>query len=198
MAFTPDGMGTDTLAVDFDVVCCHVTLLHNFLKKTYSDVNLVCLALFALHPSEWRDFVQKYAGVDAAAAKTALTKVTYMGAPDFNLPFLWGLARDVHIASHLILASPHFAYLRGKFQDRRNPHASRLSYALCSLEDDVLSNLCEAVNSVDCAQVVVYMFDGAIIMLDDASLVSDIKLKLDQAAEQLQVKLKFNLFEHRG
>ena len=38
----------------------------------------------------------------------------------------------------VILARPDFAYLAGKFENRRNPLATKFHYALASLEDQLL------------------------------------------------------------
>ena len=58
---------------------------------------------------------------------------------------------------------PRFAYLGAHFSDRRNPMASRLSYALSAEEDAVLDQLIEAVEGTPDATVSALMFDGVIV-----------------------------------
>ena len=68
-----------------------------------------------------------------------------------------------------LLATPRFAYLQHAFADRRKPLASRMSYALMALEDEALSAMCAAVNGVDGARVLAYIFDGAVVAPGAAS-----------------------------
>ena len=68
-------------------------------------------------------------------AKKALTKVMYLGRPTWDIPILWGLLRETREAPAFVLSMLSFHYLANKFADRRNPVASRLSYALAAEED---------------------------------------------------------------
>ena len=86
-----------------------------------------------------------YGGVDSQAAKKILNKIMYFGRPDYNLPFLWALAHDFRMAAQVVLSSDEFAYLRDMFNDRRNPQATRLFYAISKYERTHVDRMSRAV-----------------------------------------------------
>ena len=68
-------------------------------------------------------------------------------------------------AARIVLNKPKFDYLRDLFEDRRNPVATRLHYALSCIEDDMINALSAKLSShfgASC-RVMVLMFDGLII-----------------------------------
>ena len=48
---------------------------------------------------------------------------------------------ELHRATEAILERPDFAYLRNQFNERNNPSASRLSYAVQAEEDAILQTM---------------------------------------------------------
>eukprot|EP00959_Pyramimonas_sp_CCMP1952_P352767 7390868-Pyramimonas_sp.AAC.1 len=87
--------------------------------------------------------------VTAKEAKKLLIKIVHLGKPACDLPFLWNLAVDMHKAVDMLLSREKFRYLDGRFENRRCPAASKLHYALSSVEDSILSDLETEVTSVD-------------------------------------------------
>lgn len=62
-----------------------------------------------------------------------------------------------------VLASPRFAYLVEKLAECRCPIAFRLSYALQIVEHIILEDVKADVVDIPDAEVVTYMFDGAVV-----------------------------------
>ena len=71
------------------------------------------------------------------------------------------------MAAQAVLDKPKFAYLLGKFGDSRSPLASRLHYALSSVEDAITMELAESLEKEfkEHARVIVLMFDGLIAQM---------------------------------
>ena len=68
----------------------------------------------------------------------------------------------------VILALPEFAYLAGKFENRRNPLATKFHYALASLEDQLLQeSLNELREDIPGLKVNTLMFDGATVLVGE-------------------------------
>ena len=91
-----------------------------------------------------------------------------------------------------VLRNDDFQYLNNRFEDRRNPRASRLSYALSAMEDEVLEHLCEAAESVGGVTRSVYLFDGALVERRDANF-GEVHEALSNAAERAGVEVTLKL-----
>ena len=123
-------------AIDFDIVNCHAVLLLRLLDQEASNLGkFTLLRNFCKYPRQWRSFLSEYLEAPINDAKRELVKLLYMGQPRVSLPCLLALQREVAQAAEVVLAMPRFAYLGAHFSDRRNPMASRLSYALSAEED---------------------------------------------------------------
>ena len=89
----------------------------------------------------WRNVENKYLSISMKQSKRELTRVTNLGKPTVDLPFMWKLSVDTHNAVETLLAMEKFSYLEGRFEDRRCPAASKLHYALSSIKDAFLEAL---------------------------------------------------------
>ena len=77
---------------------------------------------------------------------------------------MWALAAEVRRAAEIVLESPQFDYLKNMFKDRPIPTASRLHYAIASVEDAIVSAAEDALAlAVPSAKIMTYMFDGAVV-----------------------------------
>ena len=119
------------------------------------------------NPAGWRTGLAEYLGLgDEAHAKRLLIATLCWGLPKTDVPMLWALASDTRRAAGVVLASPRFAYLTSLFSERRNPTATRMSYALGAVEDDIVT----AVQTRMAAHLPeitaeALMFDGAILSM---------------------------------
>jgi hypothetical protein len=159
--------------LDVDIAQCMPTLFLRELEEIVGTGGLEefeALKACVAHYDEIRGFVQEYYGISAKDAKKMMLSLFFFRKPLDDLPFLWALSYEIHKAADIILAEPKFAYLKDKFADRRNPRASRLSYALQSLEDSIISDLeNEIKDKAPSVQVTAYMFDGLILQVTAAS-----------------------------
>lgn len=148
-----------------DINNCFVNLLMIELSQVCNVAeDMPTLSAFAANYKAWRSFLAAYMGVSAKEAKKLLIKILHLGTPPCDLPFLWNLAVDMHKAVGMLLALEKFSYLEGRFANRRCPPASKLHYALSSLEDTILSDLEKEVTSVNGVSMNTYMFDGAVFL----------------------------------
>ena len=105
-------------------------------------------------------------GVDAAVAKKEIIRLFFLGLPTQDIPPLWALAKEIALATEIILASAEYTYLSQMFAERRCPKASRLSYALASLEDTIITSLEEEIsNSLPTSRVVYLICDGLVLRM---------------------------------
>ena len=121
-------------------------------------------------------------------AKKALAKIIYFGKPCADIPFLWGLSREAHLAFASALSSAEWQRLEARFADRPNPKATRLSYALSAMEDDLLRALCQSAEACDGARATVYLFDGALVEVGAARAMGA-RAALERAALAHRVQL---------
>ena len=129
------------------------------------------LRSFVHNHSTWREMLVEYLGVPTKEAKTCLLRIFFHGVPTSDLPLLWALVADVRRASGIILADPRFNYLKGLFSQRRNPVASRLHYAIASIEDSIVQRVQAAIADAQITcKIVTYMFDGVVLMLHPADV----------------------------
>ena len=126
-----------------------------------------------------------YGDVDSQAAKKILNKIMYFGRPDYNLPFLWALVHDFRMAAQVVLSSDEFAYLRDMFNDRRNPQATRLFYAISKYERAHVDRMSRAVeeHSNERLRTTVYMFDGFIAMPTESQPLSEMPEEAQRSME---------------
>ena len=113
----------------------------------------------------------------------------HCAVPQCELPVLWALASEMHMATRVILATPEFMHLNTMFQERRHPVASRVFYALASIEDRFLQHLEESLLNEfgeDC-DVLVYMFDGAVVRMRKTGNEPHLRQVLDSVGERLGV-----------
>ena len=76
------------------------------------------------------------------------------------MPLLWELSADIKRAVEHLLSMTEYEYLKGLFEDRRNPFATRLHYALSSIEDSIITRIEEAMATrLPSARINTYMFD---------------------------------------
>ena len=96
-----------------------------------------------------------------------LVRLIHLDKPHADLPLLWALSSEVHIATstEMILASPKFAYLNALFGNRRNPVTSRLHFALASVEDTILTHVHTEIARQTSGTMTAFMFDGGIVAI---------------------------------
>ena len=154
-----------------DINNCFVALLVIELSHVCNvDEDLPTLSAFAANYKMWRSLLAAYMCVSPKEAKKLLIKIIHLGKPTCDLPFLWNLAVDMHKAVDMLLACEKFSYLEGRFENRRCPAASKLHYALSSVEDSILADLEKEVTSVDGISVNTYMFDGAVFLTPENAM----------------------------
>ena len=160
---SPDGL----ICVDVDINNCYPTLLRKLLLEVMSaadfEEEFPMLDAYVSNYRAWRDLLAQY-GV--SKAKRELVRLFFLGKPSVDLPMLWALAAEVCKAVEIILSMDAFAYLRTMFSDRRSPRASRLSYALASQEDMIVSKVQHSLRSnLPTATVSTLMFDGMVVCI---------------------------------
>ena len=82
----------------------------------------------------------KYFECTEKDAQQLLIKLMFLGTPSNDLPLLWGLAFEFRESYKVIIADARFAYLDGKFGERRSPMASRPHYAIANVDDAIVSD----------------------------------------------------------
>ena len=128
-------------------------------------------------------------------AKVILIALYFSGLPQHDVPFLWALACEIKKAINIILGNPKFAYLDALFADRRCPSATRIHYALASIEDRIVSELEKAIVSVaPGARVMTLLFDGFVVEVLP-SQVDAVKGAVLVVAEENKVNVKVREFE---
>ena len=159
----------DKVYFDIDIKNCYPTIFLNLLLDIVGDEGLADFSLvvaFVKNYKEWRSMLTKYFECTEKDAKQLLIKLMFLGTPSNDLPLLWGLAFEFREASKVILADARFAYLDGKFGERRNPMASRLHYAIAKVEDAIVSdaeNQLRDRSTEGDIEIVTYMFDGGVV-----------------------------------
>ena len=177
--------------MDVDIVNCHSTLMWNAFVEYAGEEGAAefnVLRSFVQRPQDWKDFVSEYLGVDAADAKKTIISLIFLGLPKCDIPFLWTVAVQVHKVAELLVSSPKYRRLNDMFEHRRRPIATRLSYALQSIEDCILQNIEDEIAASGLnARVVIYMFDKAAVALPMAKRASLVEL-LAQVGHKWSVK----------
>ncbi|CAK0872034.1 unnamed protein product [Prorocentrum cordatum] len=165
-----------------DINNCFVALLVKEIEQMCQmKEDLPALMAFAANYKAWRSALAAYMSVSARVATKSLVKIAHLGKPDCDLPFLWNLSVDMHKAVDLLLAQDKFKYLEGRFENRRCPPASKLHYALSSIEDMVLADLEAEAASIHGVSVNTYMFDGAVFLTPEDA-VADLRAAANAVA----------------
>lgn len=172
--FTTDvgaSVNGEYIFANIDIDNCFVSLLYNELSEN-CDVNSEYPVLAALdkHYKSIRNFLAEYMSIPVKEAKREIIRIVHFGLPKIDLPVLWNLAVEMRRATATLLGLEKFSYLTGLFASRRNPMATKLHYALASIEDDVLSDMEQACQQVESLTINTYMFDGAIVYLREADV----------------------------
>ena len=76
----------------------------------------------------------------------------------------------MRLAAETLLGMPRFSYLEGRLVDHRNPLATRVHYALSSVEDAILTHLENGCSSIESLSFNTYMFDGAILYMKEPDM----------------------------
>jgi hypothetical protein len=186
--FFPQGCSYGSkVAINIDVNNCFVTLFVNELESNVDLSLFPTVSALKQHYKIWRQGVAKYMGISVREAKKVIIAIVHLGRPPVNLPFLWNLAVEVQKGIELLLALDKYAYLNGRFKDRRNPLATKFHYAMAALEKKLMT---EALNELgdrcDNLSVNTLMFDGA-ILLAPADEVPAIKHTLEQVGAKWKV-----------
>ncbi len=79
------------------------------------------------------------------------------------------------------------------FSDRRNPTATRMHFALASMEDAILQDVEAAILESADAKINVYMFDGAIATVREGDMES-LEQSLSQVGNKWHVNFKIERF----
>jgi hypothetical protein len=147
--------------------------------------------------SAWLGFLSEYKGYSQADAKHEILKLHYGGKPSADLPMLWAYVGETETARAELLGMEEYAYLSDKFNDRRSPLASKLSYALAAEQDCALQKL-ENYLAMNCKGIKIhaYMFDGCIVSFPGEPDLSAQKGRLDSccvkfgSTEGIPMKIK--------
>jgi len=78
---------------------------------------------------------------------------------------LWDLSAQLHEAIDLVLQDDKFLYLSNKFGSRRNPKATRMHFALASIEDAIIQSIERKIQGTIGARINVLMFDGIVLTI---------------------------------
>ena len=128
----------DWVFFNIDVDNCFLSLLHNELGKTKDTQNEYPMPVaLDVHCKKIRALLAEYLSITAKEAKQDIIRILHLGKPKHELPCLWNLALDVHHATRELLNLDQFQHLRDMFNSRPNPLATKLHYALASIEDSI-------------------------------------------------------------
>ena len=181
--------------LDVDMVNCHPALLARFASSELGEGSAPVLQAFARNTACWRELVRVMFDVDAQEAKKELQKIVYMGRPRGEWPQLWALSRDARRAARGLLATPAFVNLHNMFARRRNPFATRMSYALMALEDAALENMVSAIDeAMPAANVACYLFDGFVVTSPTPIHRPDLQREVAEAVQSYGVHVKIAEF----
>jgi len=170
-AADPDAsQGADIQHFDVDENNAFPTMMWNEVQKEVGDVmdiDFVTFTAFVKHPGTFRSFLAEYQGITVKEAKKVFIKLLHFGLPESELPLLWALAAEFRTAAQVLISKDKYSYLQGMFGDRRNPMATRLHYALASVEDAIVNDLAREMENAfgEQVKVIVFMFDGLILQV---------------------------------
>lgn len=122
------------------------------------------LSTLVRHPDEFRAFVAQYFEEPVDMTKKRLLVRFFLCPLRDQLPLLWCMFDEVQRATDFLLEDAEYEYLKGMFAERPSPRATRLSYALCAMEDALLQQSIDSfARDHPDSQVMVLMFDGLIL-----------------------------------
>ena len=184
---------------DIDVVNAFMQFLWNELCSVVGDgveIEYGVLTAVVTNPEGFREFLANYFGVPTKAIKKQLVAILHCGRPQSDLPLLWALAVEMRKATMTVLEQPKFHYLNKRFTSRRFPQATRLHYALSTIEDKLMQDLKVelAREFPDTATVQVYMFDGVVVRFTSLGNAPRLRALLDDFGKKQGVKLTMELF----
>ncbi|CAK0814598.1 unnamed protein product, partial [Prorocentrum cordatum] len=172
-----------------DINNCFVALIVKEIEQVCQmKEELPALAAFAANCKAWRSALAAYMSASARVAKKPLVKSVHLGKPDCDLPFLWNLSVGMHTAVDLLLAQDKFTCMEGRFENRRCPPASKLHYALSSIEDMVLADLDAEAASIHGVSVNACMFDGAMFLTPEDA-VADLRAAANAVAAKCGLRI---------
>ena len=174
------------VVLDIDIDDCFTTLAVNKVEEHLDMTNISVIRAKKEHNKLWRSALAKYMATDAKTAKKELQAILHMGWPTHELAMLWNLALEVQKAIEFILGLPEFLYLQEHFGNRRNPQATRVHYAMSSIEDAILSDLVRELEFIPDLRVNTYMFDGALV-LTRGEQVGEVKKMMKKVEQKWKV-----------
>ena len=183
--------------IDVDIENCFPTLLWKELIENVGDAartDFDVLYAFVFHYRAWRAALADYFDIPLKASKKLLISILHLAAPMGELPFLWALSVQIKQAVDIILSSDKFQHLNNMFASRRQPVASRLHFALASVEDFIVqqAELAMLKDAADSA-VMTYMFDGAVFRIPEVSL-GAARASLDRIAQREGMAFTVDVF----
>ena len=158
----PSGMVDDFVFFDIDVENCFPSLLYAKLKQRghHMEEDFPVFTAFKHNPKAWRSFLSEYFDIEEKRSKKMLIRFLHLAEPSSEMPLLWELSADIKRAVEHLLSMTEYEYLKGLFEDRRIPFATRLHYALSSIEDSIITRIEEAMATrLPSARINTYMFD---------------------------------------
>ena len=122
-----------------------------------------------------------------------LVKLVHLGKPTSDIPFLWNLSVDMHEAVENLLKLQNLAYLDGMFATRRNPRASKMHYALASVEDAILKDVEQEVLNIPSASINTLLFDGALVLVNEVD-VDELKRRMALVGDRWRVSFSVDVW----
>ena len=182
---------------DVDVDNSFIKIMWNELQGAVGDAVYIEYHVFTAlveNPVVFREFLSKYFDIPVKDAKKMLIALLHYAKPQAELPLLWALVLEMRMAAQVILGLPKFGYLQGRFAERRHPVASRLHYALSSIEDNIIAGLEDVLRSEmgGRARVLVFMFDGAVITVSGEGGRAALRQILDTVGQTWDVHFKMD------
>ena len=183
---------------DVDMVNAFMQLLWNKLKEVVGDsvdIEYQNFTAYVSNPGGVRKFLATYFGIPEKAAKKALIAILHHGRPKAELPYLWALAVELRMAAERLLELPEHCHLLEMFDARRCPGATRLHYALASLEDHLLQRLEAGIAQEFEAEATanVLMFDGLCVRIEGAGHGARLRRVLDAVGQAAGVRFTMEL-----
>jgi len=186
------GADGDFSYIDIDIDNCFPQLLYNRIAEARGgelDIDYPVYYAFVRHYKQWRAILSEYLGQPISNAKKMLIAIFFLARPQVELGFLWRLAVEMQQLVEELLKMPENAHLLGTFGHRRNPDATRLFYAMASLEDSILSDIRDTLQQANCGEIITYMFDGAIVKVP-AGKMNDAVAAVTEVGDRWRVSFK--------
>ena len=177
---------------EIDGVNFFITILWNELRDVVGDavdIGYQTFTALVKNPVTLRRFVASTLDISAKEAKKLLIKILHWGRPSHPLPLLWALAVQMRAAAEIVLQKSKFDHLASMFSDRRLPSATRLHYALSSIEDSLVEEVTTALVEEFGGelQVTVLIFDGLIVKVQVTSHAARVRRILDKVGAAAHV-----------